>query len=852
MSGRKRWLLVVVALLLLLPAGPLGGEEKRIPAKKLGLAADLIEFYQSHDRMSDANWAAFIKSRREEILKLLPPPPGGKRLPVTPRKKVRHGLPKELVNFASRRGTPGGLTPLNRLFFDEGEQRRKGFVEDTYECLVSLQGKAGILTQAGAKVLSSFPGRDGTIARVRLAGKKLAEVAALPEVRSLTPVMKRALDNDLGTDSTGAPRLRVGTPGNWDPNSGLTGSGVVVGLIDSGIDWTHPDFSDPVNGGTRIQYIWDTELNTAGRDPETLFGLSGLDYGTVWTKAEIDGASCTSIDTNGHGTHTSGTAAGNGGATGNYTGMAPNADIILVQGLDINGVWFIYEMASLLGRPCAVNMSFGYSYPVHYACYWPEDFPMDPTDVTGQWIDQLNRYYGGGHIPVKSAGNIGHWNTYTDRSGGYYPYKEGGYHWGTKMGNKTTHAFKVPDYEALWNQWWGFPPGPGDVPELYFGGWLERPGSVKVTDPSGTVYEFPFGSGYLYILEDGTVLIGVISPTPAANGAYSFWLWVAPLFGYYNEPDCTYTIQKGKWKMACIPETGGKGRADFWVSDWNLWNDYDVPGIDWYTQEIYTTFTGPSSHSNYIVDEGATPFEISVGAWTTRKWWESIDGHTYGYIELPWLRTIADFSSPGPSRDRFTKPDIAAPGQTIISALSQDSPYASYPPLMDPDGQHMALSGTSMAAPHVTGGVALMLQRSPNLSVDSVRSKLALWATKDLKTKAIGPNGFGAGKLNIVNAACVPVPVLTVDRTTLDLSAGQTATFVGSNSYDPCNLPWRVRWQVLSAPEDADYKLIIDEHLFTATLIPDPKKTGNYKVGMFVDGQARDSAQVTAMVQAVE
>jgi subtilisin family serine protease len=860
MTGKKRWLLVLVALLLVFPAGMLSGEGTGKPAKQMGLTADLIKFYQTYDRMSDENWASFLKARRDELIKKFPPPPGGKVTPGPAPDKIRKKIPGEIKDFSSRSNASRAPMPLNRIFFDSGEQKRKGYSEDTYECLVSFQGNDDALKQAGAKIISSLPYKDGRIARVAVAGKKLAAVAALSTVCKMAPVMNRDLDNDLGSESTGATRLRVGTPGNWDPDRGFTGTGVVVGLIDSGIDWSHADFSDPVNGGTRIQYIWDTTVTTFGKTPADLFDgdlISGLNWGTVWTKAEIDGGTCTEYDptsSQGHGTHTSGTAAGNGGATGLYTGMAPNADIVLVKGLTNNGILFIYEMAKLLGKPCAVNMSYGPAYPVHYECYFTDYFPQDPTDMDGQWIDALNQYYGGGHIPVKSAGNIGHWNTYTDLSGGDYPKKEGGYHWGTKMLSKTSHSFIVPDYDALWHEWWGMSPGYGDVADLILGGWLERPGNVIVTDPYGDSYEFVFGELNVFFTSDYNLVYGWISDIPEANGAYIAYFEIYPIYGYYGYSGVAVSPTMGKWKLALAPQSAGNAHADFWISDWNLYYDYIYPGIDWWTDDIYTTFTNPNVHMNvhssYIVDEGATPFEITVGAWTTRQGWDSTNGHSYTYTKKPKLNTIADFSSPGPARDHFKKPDIAAPGQIVLSSLSSTSGVD--PVYITPDNAHQAMSGTSMAAPHATGGIALLLQKFPGLTVDQVRSKLANWATKDVKTRTIGKNGFGAGKLNVTKLASLPVAVLTVDKTTLDLSKHETATFNAGGSYDPHDLPFIVKWKVLSAPDDADYKLIVDKHLYTATLIPDPDKVGTYKIGMFVDGQARDSEMATAKVKTVE
>ena len=74
---------------------------------------------------------------------------------------------------------------------------------------------------------------------------KAEEIAAQASITRLDLAPTPELNNDLGSASTGAARLRFGTPGNWDRNRGYTGNGVVVGDVDTGIDWSHGDFLNP-------------------------------------------------------------------------------------------------------------------------------------------------------------------------------------------------------------------------------------------------------------------------------------------------------------------------------------------------------------------------------------------------------------------------------------------------------------------------------------------------------------------------------------------------------------------------------------------------------------------------------
>jgi len=85
--------------------------------------------------------------------------------------------------------------------------------------------------------------------------------------------------------------------------------------------------------------------------------------------------------------------------------------------------------------------------------------------------------------------------------------------------------------------------------------------------------------------------------------------------------------------------------------------------------------------------------------------------------------SLCTFSSRGTTQDGYTKPDVVAPGRRIVSSLSSTSAVLAQqlPSHVSADGLHMRLSGTSMAAPVVTGTVALMLQRLPGLTPNQIK-----------------------------------------------------------------------------------------------------------------------------------
>lgn len=157
----------------------------------------------------------------------------------------------------------------------------------------------------------------------------------------------------------------------------LTGRGTLVAVIDSGIDYTHPDFRNE-DGTTRILALWDQTI--PGQPPE------GYRIGTEYTQERINEAlneanplsAVPSVDTSTHGTHVAGIAAGNGRASGGrQRGVATQAQLLIVKlGVPrtnsfprtselIQAVDYVIRKGRALGMPVAVNISFGNTYGSH-------------------------------------------------------------------------------------------------------------------------------------------------------------------------------------------------------------------------------------------------------------------------------------------------------------------------------------------------------------------------------------------------------------------------------------------------------------------------------------------------------
>lgn len=162
-------------------------------------------------------------------------------------------------------------------------------------------------------------------------------------------------------------------------SEGLSGKGILIGIVDSGVDYRHPDFCRE-DGSSRILRYWDQSVS--GNPPE------GYYLGTEYTKEQLDEALALpeeegrklvqGTDVSGHGTAVLGIAAGNGRASnGVYQGVAYNSEILAVKlGIPredsfprttelIQGIDYLIRTAQKLGRPIAINISFGNNYGSH-------------------------------------------------------------------------------------------------------------------------------------------------------------------------------------------------------------------------------------------------------------------------------------------------------------------------------------------------------------------------------------------------------------------------------------------------------------------------------------------------------
>lgn len=462
----------------------------------------------------------------------------------------------------------------------------------------------------------------------------------------------------------------VGAPDVWNGVPPTAGEGVILGIVDTGVDTFHPAFRADRDGngtleGSRILWLWD---QTAPGPPDRW----PLGYGEDYSRAEIEGGIASGVpvsrDTSGHGTHVAGIAAG---AEPSLPGIAPGAELVVVKSTFyedtvVDGVEFVFRVAESLGLPAVVNLSLG-----------GHGGPHDGTSLFEQAIDAtLDRP---GRVVVVAAGNEA----------------EDGIHVGGVVYGPTTWHVHIqrPSGEASF--------------------WHEAAAGFQVTvSLMGEELVVPPGTQGILPVPPGEVFVDNASQGPdPRNGDKTIHLTWTSL------PPGTYLA------LTFAPAPAG-GRIDGWLA----------------SPEYGRFQEGDSAVT--IAEPGNAFRVITVGAYTTRNRWVSRAGTQTSEYELYGL---APFSSHGPTRDGRVKPEMAAPGAWILSALSRDS--SASPMFVAPDGIHRYMAGTSMAAPHVAGICALLLSLAPDSTWEEIRAALVGGTRKDIYTGwALPDPAWGYGK----------------------------------------------------------------------------------------------------------
>lgn len=569
-----------------------------------------------------------------------------------------------------------------------------------------VKGEVDFIKIRIAELGGQFKYSSGDIAAVILPIGKVNDLAADPRiVRMEDNYMKLQVMNDSMVVKNRIVAVHAGLP---PLPQGYDGTGVVMGFLDSGIDFTHPDFQDAL-GNTRVKFIWDHNL-TGGVTPQP------YNYGREFTASDIDnGLAGAHVDNYyGHGTHVTGVGTGNGLAVNHFAGAAPNVDIISVcvnWGLPdddwlnsvADGVEYIFDKADVLGKPCVINISAGTYYGSH-----------DAKDLQALMIDNLISSSNGRSV-VCAAGNAGN------------------------LAIHVQHSVAPPDTSFTWFYHYA-PFGPA----IYIEMWADilNMNQLKFTiaaDKTSPYYEFrgmiPYTmiSQHLGILKTDTLknsagqrLALVQSYGQLMGTRYSMIFNVIPdsTTGYYYRLMNTGTGLMDLWSFQMVAS--------------GLPTPLVFPDIDKYvTPDLIQTIVSSFTCSDKV---------ISVGNYINKS--EYRDCIDTLITSANVSGDIAYNSSRGPTRDGRIKPDIMASGTVTLAPLVIASP-PSIDKIAKLGCMHMRDGGTSTASPVVAGIAAMFFQRFPNANWQDVKEAITLCAYTDSFVTGTIPNStWGYGKVD--------------------------------------------------------------------------------------------------------
>lgn len=506
----------------------------------------------------------------------------------------------------------------------------------------------------------------------------------------------------------------------------LKGKGVIIGIIDGGIDWQHNDFTNPVTGKTRIRYIWDQSVANGSNKPLP------YQYGNQWNWYDIDNFNCTHVapaSDFGHGTCVAGIAAGNGfsmqgtGYEKELRGIAPEADIIAVRVLDnsnflthvTDAVDYIFKKADALGMPCVINTSVGSYYGSH-------DGRDAATRIIEHLLDEKR-----GRCVVAAAGNGGHIPHHLT-----YPI--------TADSSYTFFQFNASTNEVYFDFWADtanftdakFAVGCNDNTGLH----IARTNYMSVHDFA--LIPGQFVTQFLNLYNGNTLLANVVIGITLDEDRYHVEFLISPSNNTHI------------WRL----QTSGSGQFDLWSSSALLGSANILDSIG----GVYIQYPGykhPDFLKTIVSSWQCSPKVITVGNYSNRAGYIDRDGVYRDMTAPPYNETIGQrfiTSSFGPTRTGFQKPDVVATGSTTI--CTGDASYIAL--ATAPSNRlkvyitqkHVRNGGTSMASPVVAGIAALYLQQKTTANYQEIQLAIRCTAVADSYTGTVPNFEYGNGKVN--------------------------------------------------------------------------------------------------------
>ncbi|MDR1005930.1 MAG: S8 family peptidase [Bacteroidales bacterium] len=545
------------------------------------------------------------------------------------------------------------------------------------------------------------------------AGKILVAFVPVAQVENVLSI--KGIEAIDAARKVGAPNLKKATQdinadyvhSGMELPQGYTGKGVIIGDCDWGTDYTHPTFYDTSMNEYRILAAWD-QFRTAVND--TIYG-----YGEFLTTKEALLAAQTDTaniyDYGSHATHVGGIMGG-GGAGTQYRGIAYGADLLFatwkVSEADVlNAYSWMRDVAKAEGKRLVINNSWGI---YHFGS-------MDGGSLFDEFVEQMSRQ--DSVVFTASAGNNGdvafhlaakceNNDTVSSEFQFNFPTPYADNYWGETI---TLAADSVADFSVqivLYDNAWQ---------KIHESQWLSTNAEAGIDD-------------FIFVTNEGDSLIyNAITGYSHSGRAIQEWNVRLSKYvqGYYHAV-VSITAADGwvhAWNLACL-STG--------VGNWGLPFVASLPGF------------------------AAGDVQYGIGEPAIGDGMISVASYSAGIRNsLSTPSNISNFSSRGPNLNGIRKPEIAAPGQGVVSSYSSfATETASSTTSVDFNGRtytFSSMSGTSMSCPMVSGVIALMLEANPHLTSEQVREILLQTARQDNYTGHSLPDyTWGYGKVDALAA----------------------------------------------------------------------------------------------------
>lgn len=597
------------------------------------------------------------------------------------------------------------------------------------------------LQREGVNVMSSRYG----FAFVSIPLDDVERIAALKSVRRLQLARPVGTKMRNARSATGVDKIHqgLGLP------QAYTGKGVICGIVDSGLDPNHINFKDE-NGNSRLGFLSYLKVNSNATSADDAV------IQKFYNRDEIKNFT-TDDRTTYHGTHTLGIMAGgyrgvakvaSADALGNvtigeeenpYYGVAYDADIAAACGdlMDMiiaYGVDYILQYAKYEKKPCVINLSIGSNGGAH-----------DGKGVINQFFDECVKQENA--IICLSAGNEGD----------------------MKIALNKTFA---PEDKEMKTFIYGY-----DT-DFSSGKAYARNGSTSIYSNDSTKFDIQV---VIFNKQRGRIAGRYAFPATEENrGSAKYWVSSSD----YQENSTDIIDQAfGKWFEGYVgigwnidPDNNRfYAMVDYMVinTEANKNHNYEIgfvvtgkdgQRVDAFCDATYSTLSNGGVRG---WDDGMTNGSISdlatgnntlvVGSYNTSDSWSALDGQLYRPAADVTNGEISSFSSYGTLADGRNLPHICAPGAAIISSMNsyfvknggvEDNALTAK---VEGDGRTDYWGwaiGTSMAAPHVAGAIALWLEADPTLTINDIKEIVANTAIKDEYVLKANKVQAGAGKFD--------------------------------------------------------------------------------------------------------